>query len=104
MAVDVTQLAQALRLTDGTAAPTEPVRSILARLLDVATDRVEAVAPNAPETTKDEAIIRYACYLYDMPPAARGDRYADAFGNSGAGAILTLWVERRAAGATEAAG
>ena len=82
MAVDVTQLAASLRLTDGTAAPTEPQLSILERLLGVASAFVELRASGAPQATKDEAVVSMASYLYDRPKAAAETRYADAWRNS----------------------
>ena len=35
-------------------------------------------------------------YLYDAPTAAAGDRYAAAWRNSGAEALVSRWVVRRA--------
>ncbi len=101
MAVTVAQLAQALRLSDGTEAPTEPELSILNRLLGVAEAHVELLAPDAPEAVKDEAAIRMAGYLWDAPTAARGDAFANAWLNSGAGSLVSRWVDRRAVGAAE---
>ena len=95
MAVTLGQLAAALRLTDGSD-PVEPQLSILTRLKGVADAHVEKVAPDAPDTIKDEATIRMCGYMYDAPPAAGGDRYANAWRNSGAGALVARWVVRRA--------
>ena len=98
MAVTVTQLAAALRLGDGVNAPEEPQLGILTRLSGVALATVELFAPDAPEAIKDEAVIRYAGYLYDVPSAASGDRYAAAWVNSGAGSLVAGWVVRRIGG------
>ena len=58
MAVDLIQLAAALRLGDGETAPTEPVAGLLVRLLRVSQDFVTLAAPDAPEAIADEAAIR----------------------------------------------
>ena len=100
MAVTVTQLAAAIRAGDGVAAPTEPLLGILTRLEGVATATVQLLAPDAPIGIQDEAAIRYAGYLYDTPSAAAGDRYAAAWRNSGAAALVAAWVVRRVAGTT----
>ena len=97
MALTVAQLAGALRLGDGVAAPAEPVLGILTRLMTVGNELVGEAAPDAPAAVKEEAVIRFAGYVYDMPPAARNDGYANAWRNSGAGSLVARWVERRAA-------
>ena len=84
MAIDLIQLAAALRLGDGETAPTEPVAGLLVRLLRVSQDFVALAAPDAPEGIADEAAIRMTATLYDSPTAAEGDRYAAAWRNSGA--------------------
>ena len=96
MAVDLIQLAAALRLGDGEIAPTEPVAGLLSRLLGVSQAFVAVAAPDAPEAIADEATIRMTAYLYDAPTAAAGDRYAAAWRNSGAEALVSRWVVRRA--------
>ena len=96
MAVDLIQLAAALRLGDGETAPTEPVAGLLVRLLRVSQDFVTLAAPDAPEGIADEAAIRLTATLYDAPTAAAGDRYAAAWRNSGAEALVSRWVVRRA--------
>lgn len=98
MAVTIGQLAAALRLTDG-ADPVEPQLSILTRLSGVADAFIDLLSPTAPDAIKDEAKIRMAGYLYDAPTATSGDRYASAWRNSGAAALVSRWVERRAVGA-----
>ena len=96
MAVDLIQLAAHLRLGDGENAPTEPVAGLLSRLLGVSQAFVQIAAPDAPEAIADEATIRMTAYLYDAPTAAAGDRYAAAWRNSGAEALVSRWVVRRA--------
>ena len=95
MAVNVVQLAAALRLGDGTSEPEEPILSILKRLCRVSDELVEKYAPDAPNSIKQEATIRLAGYLYDMPSAPSGDRYAAAWRNSGAASLVSGWVVRR---------
>ena len=95
MAVNVTQLAAALRLGDGVTAPAEPLLGILTRLLGVGDATVSLLAPDAPDVVKDEAVINYAAQLYDKPSAASGNRYAAAWRNSGAASLVAAWVVRR---------
>ena len=94
MAVTLTvaQLANALRVGD-TAEETE----LVTRLLAASTAAVERYAPDAPNAIADEAAIRLAGYLFDMPHAPGGARYANALRNSGAAGLLSLW---RVIGAT----
>ena len=96
MALTVSQLASALRLTDGTA-PEEPLLSELNRLLAVGNAFVDKIASGAPDDVKAEAVIRFAGYLWDMPPSSRGSSYDNAWANSGAGALVSRWVVRRLA-------
>ena len=95
MAVDVTQLAAAMRLGDGVTAPVEPLLSILTRLLGVGEATAALLAPDAPDVVKDEAIINFAAQLYDKPSAASGNKYAAAWLNSGAASLVASWVVRR---------
>ena len=95
MAVDVTQLAASLRITEGTEAPTEPQLSILTRLLGVSEAFLELRAPGCPPAPRDEAVVSMASYMYDRPKAAAETRYADAWRNSGAAFIVAPWVVQR---------
>ena len=101
MAVTVTQLAAALRIGDGATAPEEPQLSILNRLHGVADAFVTLLASTAPEAVRDEATIRMASYLYDQPTTSRGDSYANAWINSGAGSLLARWTMVRHTTASE---
>ena len=103
MAVTLAELAAALRLGSG-AEPAEPVRGILSRALSVGQSLVEQHAPAAPEDIRDEAAIRVAGFIFDMPTAAQGDRYAFAFRSSGAAGLLAPWTSKRAGDATATAG
>ena len=83
MAVTPEQLAAALRVGDSVEETAE-----VERLLSYATEAVTRYAPNAPEASSNEAVIRLASYLFDQPTSTRGDHYAAAGRNSGAWAIL----------------
>ena len=99
MAVTLTAaaLASALRMGDTTEETEEAVR-----LLAFATEAVTHHAPNAPDVTQDEAVIRLAGYLFDMPNAGRGMAYADALRHSGARAILLPYRVHRAGSVADA--
>ena len=97
MAITVAQLAGAMRVGDGVTAPAEPVLGILTRALGVADAFIDLNAEDAPEAIKDEARVRMAAYLYDAPTAGQGERFANAWRNSGAAALVSRWVVRRAA-------
>ena len=95
MAVTVGQLSDALRITIR-GNPKEPHLSILTRLLGVAMATVEVVAPDAPESVSDQAIIMFSAYLFDAPTAGGGNKFASAFRNSGANSLLARWISKRA--------
>ncbi len=93
MAVDVSDLTIALRLSvDGTDVDAAQT-AILTRLLGVGQAFIELLASEAPIAIQDEAIIRFASYLYDQP-LGRGQSYANGWVNSGAGALVSRWVVR----------
>ena len=95
MAITVSDIAVALRLSgDGSDVPL-PQQAILARLQGVAEAYVDLLAPNAPEAIADEAQIRLVAYLYDQRTDGRRDSYSNAFVNSGAGSLLLNWTPRR---------
>ena len=91
MAVTTETLIQALRLGD-----TPDERAIAERLLAAAQEIVDREAPRAPEVLQDEAIIRLVGYWFDMPQAARGAGFANAFRNSGAQSIVAPYRPLRA--------
>ena len=97
MAVTPEQLAAALRVGDSVEETAE-----VERLLSYATEAVTRYAPNAPEASSNEAVIRLASYLFDQPTSTRGDHYAAAGRNSGAWAILMPYRIRRAGSIGEA--
>ena len=67
----------------------------LQRLLDAANATIEDEAPSAPGAIKELAVQRFAAYQHDQPFAARGQSFANAFVNSGAGSVLSRWRVRR---------
>ena len=83
MTLTAARLSAALRLGD-----TAEETAEAARLLDYASAAVTKHAPDAPGVIQNEAAIRLAGYLFDMPLASRSAGYADALRNSGAAAIL----------------
>ena len=98
MAVSLTaaQLVAALRFGDTSEELTEATR-----LLATTTALVERHAPDAPTAIQNEAVIRAAGWLFDMPHAQR-TAAGDVLRNCGALALLLPWRIHRA-GATDAA-
>ena len=98
MAVDLGKLAVELRIsTDPDTPPDEPLASVLSRALRAAQAVVdERVRDDAPEAIKDMAVVAVASYLFDRPSAAPGLRFSNAWANSGAEAMLSPWIDRRA--------
>lgn len=98
MAVDLGTLAVELRLsTDPDTPPAEPLATVLSRALRAAQAVVdERVRDDAPEAIKDMAVVAVASYLFDKPSAAPGLRFSNAWANSGAEAMLSPWIDRRA--------
>ena len=97
MAVTLKDLAVDLRIITNPADTVEPGQIvILTRLLAVAETLVAERAGDAPEALKDSAIISIASYMYDKPSAGAAGRYANAWTNSGAAAILANYIRRRA--------
>ena len=95
MSVSIIQLAAGLRVGDGVASPDEPLLSILTRLDGVADAFLGLLASDSPSAVQDEAKVRFASYLYDQPNVVSGDRYASAWRNSGAAALVANWQVRR---------
>ena len=98
MAVTLTleQLADHLRIERAAIGAGEPTRTILVELMQVATERVEQYAPNAPRDTQNLAVARFAGYVYDAPTSSAGATYGPAFLNSGAVSLLNPWKAARA--------
>ena len=91
------QLSGALRLGDSAEETAESER-----LLRYASIAVSWHSPRAPSDVLNEAAIRLASYLFDMPNAGRGAGYASAMRNSGAGSILLPYRLHRAASVSRA--
>ena len=97
MAVSVEDLSVALRLSaDGSNLPAAQ-STLLTRLLGVADAHITLLIPSAPDAIKEEVTIRMAAYLYDVPTAGRRDAFANAWVNSGAGALAQNWRVQRVA-------
>ena len=97
MALTDATLAGALRIGDGVNDPEEPVLSVVRRLREVGEALVDKHATkDLPDAVRDESVVRFCGYSYDMPESPRGDGYAAAFRNSGALALLGPWRIRRA--------
>ncbi len=99
MAVTLTvdALAAALRLGSTAEETAEATR-----LLAYATEAVTQHAADAPNVIHNEAVVRLAAYLFDQPTAGRGDGFANAMRNSGAGRILLPYVMHGAMGVSGA--
>ena len=103
MAVTVEDLAIALRLSvDGTDLEAGQT-AILTRLLGVGESHIALLISSAPDAIKDESIIRLATYLYDQP-VGRRDAYANAWVNSGAGALASRFKQQAASDSAEVLG
>ena len=82
--IDIAGLTGALRADDTDAQE----RAVITRISATAREIVTKYAPTAPDVIQNEAFIRVAGYLYDMPTAARGMHYASIGRNSGAYSLL----------------
>ena len=93
MAVTLTgsELAAALRVGDSAQETAE-----MTRLLAYCTEAVNRHAPDAPAPVGNEAAIRLAGYLYDMPDASCYAGHGDPLRNSGAARILLPYRQHRA--------
>ena len=89
--ITVTALAAALRIGETTEETAE-----VTRLLAYATQAVTRYAPDAPEATANEAVIRLAAYIYDSPNTSARTGYAHALHNSGAADMLFPYRVHRA--------
>ena len=95
MALAITITADALRDALRLAETAEETAEVT-RLLGVASEAVTKYAPDAPEATANEAVVRMAGYMLDAPLAPRGGGYADALFYSGAAALLGPYRVHRA--------
>ena len=72
----------------------------LQKMVNVATEVVERRAPAAPESVRDEAVLRVVSALYDERGITGGENsrpisHAAMFQSSGALALVKPWVVRR---------
>ena len=97
MAVTLTvaQLAGALRVGDSAQETTEMGR-LLAYTTAAVSRHLGGTYDTAPDAVVDEAVIRLAGYLYDMPDASRYAGHGDPLRNSGSARILLPWRIHRA--------
>ena len=97
MAVSLADIALDLRLitAEDQAIPAGQA-AIIQRAMNAASLIVTTRAPAAPVVLSDQAIISIASYLYDKPTAAPGNRYSNAWTNSGASSMLAAYVSRSA--------
>ena len=89
------QLSAAIRLGDSPEEVAEATR-LLAYVTAAITKHLGVAFDGAPDAVVDEAAIRLAGYLFDMPNAGRGITYANAGRNSGAWVILLPYRIHRA--------
>ena len=88
-------LAAALRLGDSAEEVAEATR-LLGYVTAAITKHLGVAFDGAPDAVVEEAAIRLAGYLFDMPNAGRGLSYANAGRNSGAWTILLPYRIHRA--------
>ena len=103
MAVTLTQieLSAAIRLGDSAEEVAEATR-LLAFTTEAISRHLGDAYGDAPEAVVNEAGIRLAGYLFDMPNAGRGLTYANAGRNSGAWVILLPYRIHRAGSTDDA--
>ena len=103
MALTLTQveLSSAIRLGDSAEEVAESTR-LLAFATEAISRHLGDAYEGAPEAVVNEAAIRLAGYLFDMPNAGRGLSFANAGRNSGAWTILLPYRIHRAGSTGEA--
>ena len=103
MAISLTQveLSSAIRLGDSAEEVAEATR-LLAFATEAITRHLGDAYEGAPVVVVNEAAIRLAGYLFDMPNAGRGLSFSNAGRNSGAWAILLPFRVHRAGSTGEA--
>ena len=68
---------------------------MLTRNLEAATERANRQAPDAPQATKNEAILRFVGWLFEAPQADGASSEAGGWRRSGAEGMLAPWTIRR---------
>ena len=90
--ITLPSLADHLRIERSAIADGTPQHTIVANLLDLATETVNQYAGDAtPNSCLNLAVAQICKYLYDQPNAPKGPRYASAIVNSGASGLLNRW-------------
>jgi len=105
MALTVTDYSIAIRAS--TAAPAEPILSLVTRLKGLTDAAVARYAPAAPEAVRDEASVLMGGYLWDGPQTQfGGSPSSNALRHSGAASILAPYRVHSAGiiGASQGAG
>ena len=95
--ITLPSLADHLRIERSAIADGTPQHTIVAELLNVATETVERYAGDTtPNSCLNLAVAQLCKYLYDQPNAPKGPGYASAIVNSGAAHLLHPWRAARA--------
>ena len=90
-APDLAAVRAALRIDDDMA---DATAAQLTRHVAAGTERANRQAPDAPEATAHEAIIRFAAHLYEGPVAEEVSQ-AGIWRRCGAEGLLAPWTVRR---------
>lgn len=102
MAVTITAAALAAALRVGTSTEeTAQITRLREYCIQAVSKHLGAAYATAPDPVVNEAVIRLAGYLYDSPTVSRGQGFARALANSGAGAILLPYRVHRAGSTKE---
>ena len=96
--ITIPEMAHALRITADMEVVPSTIVEILAGLMVVGLDLFQVYAPEAPTSTKAEALVRFVGFLYDSPNTALNNApQVNAFRMSGAMAILSSYHFSRGA-------
>ena len=68
----------------------------LSRNIQAATEHADRQAPDAPDATTREAVIRFAGFMHEGPTATAGHNEAGIWRRCGAEGLLAPWTVRRA--------
>ena len=68
----------------------------LSRAIQAATERADRQAPDAPDATTREAVIRFTGFMHEGPTATAGHNEAGIWRRCGAEGLLAPWTVRRA--------
>ena len=96
MALTLIQLAADARLGDGVNEPPEPIKGILERWQAAAEEITTKLAPNCPAEIRDKAVSMIASSGYDLETTGRALAFNAVWYTSGAAALVSPYVVRRA--------